>query len=193
MASDDPEFGPPGDPTRHLPVDRLEEALLALPPAPRDLGRVVLVVRRHPDKVRETLDRVELRPAGGVPGDAWGRREHPDPQAELTIMQIDVARLIANGQPLTVFGDNLFLDFDLSVDNLPIGSLVRIGGARLEVTPKPHNGCRKFAARFGHDALRLVSKPELRHRNLRGIYMRVLEAGTTGPGDAVEVLSRASG
>lgn len=108
-------------------------------------------------------------------------------------MQIDVARLVANGQALTVFGDNLFLDLDLSVENLPIGSQVRIGSARLEVTPKPHNGCRKFAARFGHDALRLVSKPELRHRKLRGIYMRVLEAGATGPGDVVEVLSRAVG
>ena len=193
MASGDPAFGPPGDPARHLPIDLLEHALLALPPAPRDRGRVALVVRRHPDKLRETLERVELRPAGGVPGDAWGRRENPDPQAELTVMQIDVARLVANGQPLTVFGDNLFLDFDLSVENLPIGSQVRIGSARLEITPKPHKGCRKFAARFGHDALRLVSKPELRHRNLRGIYMRVLEAGTTGPGDVVEVLSRAVG
>jgi MOSC domain-containing protein YiiM len=191
MASHDPEFGPPGDPARHLPIDRLEAELLALPPAPRDLGRVALVVRRHPDKVRETLERVELRPAGGVPGDAWGRREQPDPQAELTVMQTDVARLVANGQALTVFGDNLFLDLDLSVENLPIGSQVRIGGATLEVTPKPHNGCRKFATRFGHDALRLVSKRELRHRNLRGIHMRVLAGGATGPGDVVEVLSRA--
>jgi MOSC domain-containing protein YiiM len=190
MASDDPAFGPPGDPARHLPIDRLEAALLSLPPAPRDLGRVALLVRRHPDKVREMLDHIELRPAGGMPGDAWGRREDPDPQAELTVMQVDVAHLLANGQPLTVFGDNLFLDLDLSVGNLPIGSQLRIGRARLEVTPKPHDGCRKFAMRFGHDALRLVSKPELRHRNLRGIHMRVIQAGATGPGDVVEVLFR---
>jgi len=89
-----------------------------------------------------------------------------------------------------LFGDNLFLDLDLSVDNLPLGSRVRVGGATLEVTPKPHIGCRKFQARFGPDALRFVSKPALRHRNLRGIYMRVFEAGDAGPGDAVEVLAR---
>ena len=31
---------------------------------------------------------------------------------------------------------------------------------------------------------------ELRHRNLRGIYMRVLEGGRIAPGASVEVLSR---
>jgi len=42
------------------------------------------------------------------------------------------------------------------------------------------------------DALRLVSKPELRHRNLRGIYMRVVEGGEVAAGDAVEMLSRST-
>jgi MOSC domain-containing protein YiiM len=33
---------------------------------------------------------------------------------------------------------------------------------------------------------------ELRHRNLRGIYMRVAEAGDVGTGDTVQVMSRGS-
>lgn len=74
--------------------------------------------------------------------------------------------------------------------NLPPGSRLRVGGATLEVTPKPHNGCRKFRARFGDDALRFVSLPELRPRNLRGIYMRVVDGGEVAPGDAVDVISR---
>ena len=183
-------FGPRGDPSRHLALDELEGRLGALRAAPRDSGRLVVVVRRGPDKIREAPDRVELRPGGGVAGDAWGRQEDANPEAELTVMQVELARLIANGQPLTVFGDNLFLEMDLSAENLPVGSRVRIGRSVLEVTAKPHNGCRKFAARFGQDALRLVSKPELRHRNLRGIYMRVVEAGEATLGDPVEVLSR---
>ena len=105
-------------------------------------------------------------------------------------MEIAVAELIANGQPVTVFGDNLFMNLDLSRQNLPTGSRLRVGEALLEVTPKPHNGCRKFAARFGDEALRFVSKLELRHRNLRGIYMRVLEGGRIESGASVEVLSR---
>ena len=91
---------------------------------------------------------------------------------------------------MPLFGDNLFLDLDLSTENLPPGSRVRVGKAILQVTPVPHNGCRKFRGRFGDNALRFVSKKELRHRNLRGIYMRVLEGGEVSPGDRVEVLSR---
>jgi MOSC domain-containing protein YiiM len=105
-------------------------------------------------------------------------------------MQLDVARLIANGQPLTLFGDNLLVDLDISTGNLPIGSRVRVGSALLEVTPKPHNGCRKFLARFGPEALRFVATPDLRHRNLRGIYMCVVEEGDVGPGDSMEVITR---
>jgi len=190
MAAHDPQFGPPGDPSRHLPLGELEQKLGTLPAAPRDAGRVALLVRRRPDKVRETPTRIDLGPDTGVPGDAWGRGEKPDRAAQLTVMEIDVAEMIANGQPLTVFGDNLFLALDLSVENLPTGSRLRLGRALLEVTAKPHNGCRKFAARFGHDALRLVANPELRHRNLRGIYMSVVEAGEVAVGDAVAVVSR---
>jgi len=188
--ADDVAFGPRGDPSRHVPLARLEETLRALPAAPRDAGRVALLVRRHPDKSRETPSQVELGDGTGIPGDAWGRAGNPDPAAQLAIMQVDVAELIANGQPLTLFGDNVFLALDLSMENLPAGSRVRLGGALLEVTPKPHNGCHKFAARFGRDAQRLVSMPELRHRNLRGIYMRVVEAGEVGVGDAVAVVTR---
>ena len=107
-------------------------------------------------------------------------------------MQADVATLIANGQPLTLFGDNLFLDLDLSQENLPAGTRVQVGGALLEVTPLPHNGCRKFLSRFGPDALRFVSAKEQRHRNFRGIYMRVVGRGVVRPGDPVRVIERPS-
>ena len=190
MAAHDPQFGPSGDPSRHLPLGELEQKLGTLPAAPRDAGRVALLVRRRPDKVRETPTRIDLGPDTGVPGDAWGRGQKPDRAAQVTVMEIDVAEMIANGQPLTIFGDNLFLALDLSVENLPTGSRLRLGRALLEVTAKPHNGCRKFAARFGHDALRLVANPQLRHRNLRGIYMSVVEAGEVAVGDAVAVVSR---
>jgi MOSC domain-containing protein YiiM len=136
------------------------------------------------------LDRAEVSPASGVPGDAWERRPDPDPQAQLTVMQLDVATLIANGQPLELFGDNLIVDLDLSGHALPTGSRLRIGGATLEVTPLPHNGCRKFRARFGADALRFVARADTRHRNLRGVYMRVVQAGEVSAGDLVTVLRR---
>ena len=51
-------------------------------------------------------------------------------------MRTDFARVVANGQPLELHGDNLYLSLDLSASNLPIGSRVRVGEALLEVTPK---------------------------------------------------------
>ena len=180
-----------GDPNRFLAFDDLRRTLEALPDAPSNGGRVVLIVRRRELGRREAPVRLRLTPEAGVPGDAWIDRGQPDPAGQIAVMQADVAALIANGQPLELFGDNLFLQLDLSVENIPPGSRVRVGGATMEVTPKAHNGCRKFRARFGLDALRFAADPQLQHRNLRGIYMRVLEPGEVSVGDLVEVIERA--
>jgi MOSC domain-containing protein YiiM len=179
-----------GDPARDRTLAQLEAGLEALPAAPRDQGRVAAIVRRDTDGVREVLARARFTPDEGLPGDAWGRGRRPSPDAQLAVIQIDVAELIANGQPLPLFGDNLFLELDLSAANLPAGSQLRAGEAVLEVTPLPHNGCQKLRARFGPDALKLVSMRARRARNLRGIYMRVIEAGIIATGDAVQVLWR---
>ena len=144
-----------GDPLRYRKLEELEGGLEALPRAPRDTGRVELIVARREGGRRENPDRVRLEADAGVPGDAWGRQQGPHAERAITVMQIDVAELIA------------------------------------EVTPMPHNGCRKFRARFGADALRFVTKPELRPRNLRGIYMRTVQGGEIAPGDPVEVIARA--
>jgi MOSC domain-containing protein YiiM len=168
-----------GNPERHRNLEDLEQQYSARSGLPRDAGRVSLVVNKGPDGLRETPARALLEPV-------------EDSEAQLAIMQTDIAEMIANGQPLSLFGDNLFLELDLSTANLPPGSRVRAGEAILEVTPLPHTGCRKFRARFGDNALRFISRPELRENNLRGIYMRVVQAGEVGPGDRVEVLRRAT-
>jgi MOSC domain-containing protein YiiM len=180
-----------GDPARFHSLDHLERAMAALPAAPRESGRVVLIVRRTEGGRRELPDRVLVTPDSGIPGDAWGRQGDPHPDAQLAVIQFDIAELIANGQPLPLFGDNLYLDLDLSKTNLPAGSRLRVGHALMEVTPQPHNGCRKFRARFGADALEFASNPELRPRNLRGIYLRVVEPGEVAVGDTVQVVLRA--
>jgi MOSC domain-containing protein YiiM len=184
-------YGPRGDASCHRPFAALEAGLAGLSTSFRDLGRVALIVRRHPDGERETLPRVRLSVEEGVPGDGWNRRPPRDPEAQLAVMRREVAELIANGQPLTVFGDNLFVDLDLADANLPTGSRVRIGAAVVVVTPKPHNGCVKFKGRFGDDALRFVQAPATRPQNLRGIYWKVVEPGDVGVDDPIEVLERA--
>ena len=183
------DSGSTGDPATFLPLAVLEERLRALD-TPRDTGRVAMIVRRGPGGRREMLDRVKLAPASGIPGDSWGRRAGRSPESQLTVIQADVAALIANGQPLALFGDNLYLDLDLSNGNLPTGSRLRAGTVTFEISPLPHNGCQKFDARFGNDALKFVSRRDLRHRNLRGVYMTVVDGGEVSAGDEVTVLSR---
>lgn len=179
-----------GDSSCHRPLAELESALRALPELPKDSGRLVLIVRRPVDGSRETPERVRLTPDDGVPGDSWGRNPRRDIEMQIAVMRRDVAEIIANGQPLTLFGDSLFVDFDLSLGNLPIGSRLRVGEAVVEVTPMPHNGCAKFKGRFGADALFLVNAKPTRHLNLRGIYWRVIEAGEVSVGAPIEVVSR---
>jgi len=179
-----------GNPETFLTLEELENRLCALPAAPQNSGRVALLVRKVDGGVRETPDQIHAGVETGFPGDAWGRRSDRKAEAQLAVMQRDVAELIANSQPLTLFGDNLILELDLSAANLPIGSRVRAGSAMLEVTPMPHNGCGKFQKRFGEDARTFVSKPELRHRNLRGIYLRLVKEGEVRVNDVVEVVAR---
>ncbi len=183
--------GPWGDSASHLPLDELERRLAELAP-PKDTGTLALIVARRDDGERETPDRVVLTPEEGVPGDAWLRDCPEKIDAQITLMRVDFAKLVANGQPLTLPGDNLLVDLDLSVDNLPTGSRLRLGEALLEVTPEPHDGCMKFRQRFGKHALRITADRRYRPLRLRGIYVKVVEAGAVALGDRIEVLSRAA-
>lgn len=82
-------------------------------------------------------------------------------------------------------GDQLFVDLDLSCENLPPGSRLATGSAVVEITDLPHRGCGKFATRFGTDALRFVNSSVGRDLNLRGVNARVIAGGAVRRGDAI--------
>jgi MOSC domain-containing protein YiiM len=176
----------------HLPYAVLEERIAALPPPPRDEGRIVLVVARPAADERLTPSHCRLTPEEGVHGDRWSKREKRTTDTQVTLMRADVAQVIVNGQSLALPGDNLLVDLDLSDDNLPAGTRLRVGTALVEVTPKPHNGCDKFAVRFGDDARAITGAERFKGSRLRGIHVRVLEEGDVAPGDAIVVVARAS-
>lgn len=179
-----------GDRTHHLSRAAIEAALADLPEAPRDAGTLELLVARGPNGERRLPHEVVLTPEAGMPGDRWSSEERYGPEFQLATTRADFARLIANGQPLELHGDNLYLHLDLSPQNLPTGSHVRLGQALLEVTPQAHNGCRKWVQRFGLDAMQLNLAPAYRHLRLRGIYFRVVEAGRVRVGDRAVVIHR---
>lgn len=196
----DPYETPQADPKTHLSLEDLTHGLAALAAAARDSGRVALLVRRGATDERATPGMISVSPEQGVSEDRWDREREAGERSygadyadmQIAVMELPVAELIANGQPLTLFGDNLFIDLDLSDANLPSGSRLGLGTASFEVTPFPHNGCAKFHARFGADALRFVSEKPRRPRNLRGIYLRCVEAGEIRLGDKATVISRPS-
>lgn len=175
------------DPAAQLPLAELERRFEALKPAPVGRGRVTLLMARGADHARTVYDRVLLT-EDGMPGDRWGLREDRVSDDQLAVMGHRVAELIANGQSMTLFGDNIALDLDLSDDALPTGSRVQLGDAILEVTPKPHNGCKLYAGRFGAEALRFISQKPLRSLHLRGIYLRVVQPGEVWLGARAIVL-----
>lgn len=168
----------------------LEAGLAQLPPPAADSGAVALVVVRPGVDRRETPTSVRLTVDGGLEGDRWSLRSGPNPQNQITVIRADTARLIADGQPLELFGDNLVVELDVSEGNLPAGTRIRIGTALCEVTPLPHTGCSKFRARFGADALEFVNGSDFKALRLRGIHVRVIEPGEVGPGDTATVVSR---
>ena len=170
----------------------LEHGLDHVRAAPRDVGTVELIVSRPATDAREVLEEGELSPEVGLVGDNWAARtgeEHPPPDTQIGIMNVRYAELIAQGRdrwPLA--GDQLYVDLDLSTENLPPGTQLALGTALLEVTEQLHTGCGKFSSRFGADALRLVNTPEGRELRLRGMYAKVVEAGTVSVGDKIRKL-----
>jgi len=178
---------------QHLSYQDLETGLGHIRESPRDRGVVVLVVRRPSVGMRELPAEAMLDPAAGLAGDNWlarGSRGTPDgsadPQRQVTVMNARVAELVAGGADrMPLAGDQLYVDFDISVANLPAGSLLAVGEALLEVSEAPHTGCAKFVERFGADAMRFVNSRVGRQLRLRGMNTRVLQPGIVRPGDLV--------
>jgi tRNA (Thr-GGU) A37 N-methylase len=207
------EFGPRGDVrqpawSRELmggywqapeaPPGRLDDATASawldeVRRSPADCGTVELIVRRPANGDREVLERGELDVTVGLVGDNWlarGSRSRADgsadPEAQLNIMNSRCARLVAGSDDrIALAGDQLFVDFDLSPENLPAGTRLALGTAVIEVTAQPHTGCAKFTQRFGLAAHRWVNGHDGKAHRLRGICAKVVEPGVVRQGDTI--------
>jgi hypothetical protein len=182
--------------TNHLSMQQLESGLDHIRQSPKDEGLLHLIVRRPEVGARELLEEAELNPIVGLVGDTWNMRSSkrtpdgsPHPEMQINIMNARAAALVAQEKERwQLAGDQLFLDMDLSKENLPAGSQISIGSAILEVTPMPHTGCEKFVARFGLDAMKFVNSEVGKKLCLRGINAKVVQEGTIRVGDTAKKL-----
>src|SRR5712691_4842046 len=174
-------------------LTRLEESLDHIRAAPTDGETLQLINRRPAVDEREVVAEARLDTSDGLEGDTWLLRGSsrmadggPNPDSQLTLMSARAAAAIAGDRerwPLA--GDQLYVDLDISVANLPPGSRVQIGSAVIEFSETPHTGCAKFQARYGNDSLRFVNSLVGRELRLRGANCRVVVAGVVRVGDTI--------
>ena len=175
----------------HLSTEQIEAGMPDVFASPQNLGELEAIVVRPESDKRETREAVHLSPEGGVEGDRWASSKAedggPEPCAQVSLMNARLLKMIARDEErMPLAGDNLVVDLDLSEANLPVGQRLTVGEVLLEITDLPHTGCSKFAERFGTDALRYINAAERRSLRLRGLFARVLKAGTVRVGDVIQ-------
>lgn len=179
-----------------LTRQELDSGLDHILASPTDNGTVELIVRRPALGKREILDQGDLDLRLGLLGDTWiergSRRSEdggPHPDMQLNIMNARVAALLAQSpERWALAGDQLYVDLDLSTENLPPWTRLALGSAVIEVTDQPHNGCAKFAERFGKDAVRFVNSPIGKEHHFRGINAKVVQPGAVRRGATIHKL-----
>ena len=177
----------------HRTTAELEAFVDGILAAPKDSGPIEMIVRRPAENERQVLDSATLSTEHGLEGDDWVNRvdDNGDPHmaAQLTLMNARVADAVAvTRERWPLAGDQVFVDMDISVTNLPPGVRVRLGSAVIEISAIPHTGCSKFAGRFGNDALRFANVGPGRDNRFRGVNAFVVEGGSFAVGDEVTKL-----
>jgi hypothetical protein len=190
-------MGNTADLASHPTAEQLEAGLEHVRQSPTNHGALRMIVRRPGTEERDTVDEGALDVDLGLVGDNWktrGSSSTPDgsanPDMQLNVMNARCAALVAqDDNRWQLAGDQLYIDLNLSEENLPPGTRLAIGGAVIRVSEQPHTGCRKFVSRFGVDAMKFVNSLTGKRLRLRGLNASVVRPGTVRVGDSVRKVS----
>lgn len=169
-----------------LTTAELEAGLNYIRQSPQGEGTLMMIVVRPAVDQRLVVQACEMSAEQGVHGDNRLHKGRPDINGQVLLMNARAIELLARTPDRwALAGDQLYVDLDLSEDNLRAGQRLALGSAILEITSKPHRGCAKFAQRFGKEALEFVNSPQGWQLHLRGVSARVVQSGTANVGDRV--------
>ena len=182
--------------TEFVTEEDLTSALPRVLDAPKTDSTVHLLCTRPDYNKRVFPKRITLTRARGIAGDfemskPWLKREDgsPDPRIQVSVLPRRVLDLVwLDREAQTHPGDAIIADFDMSLNNLPTGSLFRVGTAVLRVSDLWNDGCVKWKVRFGRPAYKWVSAPDHENLRLRGIFCSVEQDGEAALGDPIRRL-----
>ena len=169
---------PPVNRALHRSMAELMKAMVEPHEHSLELKHIVL---RKLTGARLSSQCARLTSEEGVIGDRWSLGSKPVRGEQVAVIEHRWLSLVANGQPLSLAGDNLIVDAPLHLAG--VGQRVQLGEVLMEVSPEPHNGCSLFAQRFGVPALKWTLLPEHSELKLRGIYCTVIQGGDVSVGD----------
>lgn len=164
----------------------LAAALDHIAAAPADGGIVEMILTRPSVGARKEVESAHLTAGTGLEGDSWAARPGAEVDRQLTLMGSRSITAIAGGREnWAPAGDNLFVDLDLSAENVPPGTRLKLGEAVIEITAPPHAGCDKFIERYGRAACVFVNTGRGRELRMRGVNARVVRDGVVSRGDRI--------
>jgi hypothetical protein len=180
-----------------ITAEQLAAALPHVLAAPKDATVIDHLTYRADFNQRAHPDSLTLTRAEGIPGERWLKHPwltlpdgSPDPNIQISILPLRVLTLVWQDHSKAHPGDTIVADLDTSTTNLPEGTILQAGTARLRVSSVFNDGCVKWKARYGAAAKDWITAPGHPELRLRGILCAVVQDGTVRKGDPLTVLSR---
>ncbi|MBC2607698.1 MOSC domain-containing protein [Pelagicoccus albus] len=179
--------------SQHATLDFLDAHRDWVLDAPKDDAPILTLCVRPNEGEREFVKTLSLDPEQGVVGDRWIRKTwiytpdgKPDPRIQVCILGSRVLQLIRRDPDgMTYPGDNIIADMDFSEMNMPVGQLLQVGSAVIEVSDVFNTACSKWNVRHGKESIKWINLPENKPHRLRGVLCKVVKAGEVSLTDKI--------